>query len=591
MTGRGFPALGRRSHESGQALAVIVVLVAVLMLVPASIQMTASNQLPMSQQATFSQQALQAARAGLSDYVNWVQGHTNYPSSYCSSGVASWTCPSGKAADSTNPAFANAALASKWVYTQGSSSSSPSVAYQYLVNTSSLSSYGTGDFTVYATGRAGDPGHWVYQTIQATVQFGAPPCPGTPVTTIIPSWVTYISVTAVGAEGGGQSRTDSATVTSGSNSVGDASITSADQGKAVTGTGIPANSYVGTVTAATSFLLSSSSTSQVNVNATANGTSVTIGGVGDGGDGAELGETITNTYPVTPGTGSNPPGWGSPPYYVTLMPGSPGYSGSYHLLSFASLGGSGGCSAAGLAGGNGGGQGLGISTMLGGGGGAASALCFGQAAVCESANLTPSSIKVCNPSMQAGCMLIVAGGGGGVGGANSLGTAGGSGGWYCSANCSGGSPTWTGNGGSGSAILGLGSASGGSRGGSTSPAGGSGGIANGWNLIGALNGTGGGGGGGYLKGGGGGSAGVLGVGVGASGGGGGAGQSGVSPTPISCNTTPTASQASSSVYDANGDGIVSIQLYTGSSCSSLGSAHTWLSVLEVQQIDANAALQ
>jgi hypothetical protein len=45
------------------------------------------------------------------------------------------------------------------------------------------------------------------------------------------------------------------------------------------------------------------------------------------------------------------------------------------------------------------------------------------------------------------------------------------------------------------------------------------------------------------------------------------------------------------VYDANGDGIVSIQLYTGSSCSSLGSAHTWLSVLEVQQIDANAALQ
>lgn len=72
------------------------------------------------------------------------------------------------------------------------------------------------------------------------------------------------------------SRTDAATVVKGSDSVADTSITAADQGSVVTGTGIPAGTYVGTVTAGSGFLLSSSPTSQVNVLATDNGISVTI---------------------------------------------------------------------------------------------------------------------------------------------------------------------------------------------------------------------------------------------------------------------------------------------------------------------------
>ncbi|HAM01854.1 MAG TPA: hypothetical protein DCQ30_06450 [Acidimicrobiaceae bacterium] len=71
-------------------------------------------------------------------------------------------------------------------------------------------------------------------------------------------------------------RTDTATVTSGSDSVADSSISVADQGKALTGTGIPTGTYVGTVIVGTSFLLSSSPGSQVDVNATGNGTSVTM---------------------------------------------------------------------------------------------------------------------------------------------------------------------------------------------------------------------------------------------------------------------------------------------------------------------------
>ncbi len=73
------------------------------------------------------------------------------------------------------------------------------------------------------------------------------------------------------------SRVDTATVTNGSATVADTAITASDQGHLLQPTtGIPANTYVGTVTAGTSFMLSSSPTSQVNVNATAGASSVTI---------------------------------------------------------------------------------------------------------------------------------------------------------------------------------------------------------------------------------------------------------------------------------------------------------------------------
>lgn len=660
-----------RREQSGQALVVVAAIVVLLMLIPASIQIMASNQVPMSQQTTFSQQALEAARAGLSDYVDWAQGHVSYASGYCSSGVPTWTCAGtfndgsstsgsttftsatanfttadvgrsivendakgavaagttiaavtnsttvtlsqnaaktassvsfripgrgafsdgsatsgsvtftsatahfassdlGRAivetdsqgaipasttiesvtnattvvlsqsaaatassvafqlparvatADTTNPAFANSALAGQWVYSQGSATSNPSVAYQYLVNDTTLSALGLGLFTVYATGRAGDPGHWVYQTIQATVEFGAPACPGTPVTVPIPGWAQWLAVTAVGAQGGGQN-----------------------------------------------------------------------GGQGNGGDGAELGSVISDIWPVAGGVvqGDASHAWPTPSY-ITIMPGGAGYSGSYHLLSLAGMGGTGGCGAPGLTGGNGGGEGLGVSTQLGGGGGGGSAVCFGQEADCTNASeIDPGNeVKMCNPSFTAPCMLLVAGGGGGAGGQNSLGSAGGSGGWYCSANCST-SPTWTPNGGNGTAILGFGQASGGSQGGSNSTSGAGGGVANGWNLVGALNGTGGGGGGGANKGGGGGQAGVLGIGVGASGGGGGNGDSTVSSSPVACNGTPAVTQASSSDYQSSGNGMVSIQFLTGSGCTSTSLVSNWVAVLEAQQIDPNASLQ
>lgn len=76
---------------------------------------------------------------------------------------------------------------------------------------------------------------------------------------------TYVTVPLAG-------RTESVTTTSGSPTVSDTGIAANDQGRLITGTGIPASAYVGTVTPGVSFLLSSRPDSQVNANATASGT-------------------------------------------------------------------------------------------------------------------------------------------------------------------------------------------------------------------------------------------------------------------------------------------------------------------------------
>lgn len=108
-----------------------------------------------------------------------------------------------------------------------------------------------------------------------------------------------------------QTRTDAATVTSGSSTVTDASVLSTDKGSAVSGTGIPAGTFVGTVTAGASFTLVDANNRLVN--ATANGTSVTIVTPGSVGHAFPIGSKITfagtggaldgNTYTVT-GLGS-----------------------------------------------------------------------------------------------------------------------------------------------------------------------------------------------------------------------------------------------------------------------------------------------
>jgi len=100
------------------------------------------------------------------------------------------------------------------------------------------------------------------------------------------------------------SRTDTATVTSGSGTVSDTSITWADFGKPVTGTGIPTNAYVGTVTPGTSFVLSSVQGQNVPCwpgttnafQATANGTSITVSGSNVGPLPVQVGQYRTTRW-------------------------------------------------------------------------------------------------------------------------------------------------------------------------------------------------------------------------------------------------------------------------------------------------------
>lgn len=110
------------------------------------------------------------------------------------------------------------------------------------------------------------------------------------------------AVLAIGWETGtaalsytGATRSDTCATTSGSATVTDTSIVAADQGRVVTGAGIPANTYVGTVTPGASFLLSSSPTSQANVTATATAASVNLAITDAIGPAA----TTSATIPVT----------------------------------------------------------------------------------------------------------------------------------------------------------------------------------------------------------------------------------------------------------------------------------------------------
>jgi hypothetical protein len=106
------------------------------------------------------------------------------------------------------------------------------------------------------------------------------------------------------------SRTDSAVVTSGSATVTDAAIATTDKGHRVQPTtGIPANTFVGDVSAG-SFKLSSSPTSQVDVPATAPATSVKIESSGLAPLDNDIGPLVNDPVAIQTGTsGDNPENW------------------------------------------------------------------------------------------------------------------------------------------------------------------------------------------------------------------------------------------------------------------------------------------
>lgn len=111
--------------------------------------------------------------------------------------------------------------------------------------------------------------------------FAATTSVGAPTTVTAPTGFSAVTNAEIGTTGHyltlwARQRLDTATVASGSATVADTHIQTGDQGKPVFGPGIPPGTYVGTVTPGTSFLLSSSPTSQVDVTATANGADLIV---------------------------------------------------------------------------------------------------------------------------------------------------------------------------------------------------------------------------------------------------------------------------------------------------------------------------
>ena len=83
---------------------------------------------------------------------------------------------------------------------------------------------------------------------------------------------------ATGQGGTSAQRTDTVTYSNVGSTITDATIAAVDLGKPVAGTNIPVPSYVGTVTAGVSFVLSSTPNTSTPVSPTGSGTTMTVGG-------------------------------------------------------------------------------------------------------------------------------------------------------------------------------------------------------------------------------------------------------------------------------------------------------------------------
>jgi hypothetical protein len=274
-------------------MAVIVGLMGVLLLAPLSVQVLATGQMPASTRAMKVQDAIEASHAGLSDYVNHLQGPYTYLTR-CSTGwdalaslvsgsgvttlpvnavptavnvgdkiqigsgssaqtvtaangpgstppgapgtstiyvgifsasttfnagtpvfdlttqswATTWSCPSGSARDSSNPAFANYPNDAHWAPVHNGTTAW-NEAFQYVVNSSTVDpkALGAQGLTLYITGRAGVPGSYVYETLEATVAaqpllFDSNTCSSTGYQITVPAAATSAEVLLWGAQGG-----------------------------------------------------------------------------------------------------------------------------------------------------------------------------------------------------------------------------------------------------------------------------------------------------------------------------------------------------------------------------------------------------
>ncbi len=197
-----------RVIDQGQAMLLVVGLIALLVAVPVAINVLAVGQAPTSEEAALVVQARQAANAGISDYINRVEAAVGY-TQYCSTGMAKWTCPGTTSpAPASNPAFVNSpTLVGQWytdgVTMRGVANGTPS--YRYVVNSPNTANPAL--VTIYSIGQAGtQSGLHTSSTEEAALTVCGAGCL-TPVTAAscikVPTGAVSAKIVAYGAAGAG----------------------------------------------------------------------------------------------------------------------------------------------------------------------------------------------------------------------------------------------------------------------------------------------------------------------------------------------------------------------------------------------------
>ena len=475
--------LGRRD-DRGQAMAVIVALIGVLMLAPLSVQVLATDQMPSSTKATYTQDAIEAARAGLSDYVNHLQGPYSYLE-YCSPGFTSLTTTLSITTPTTslavNPLPAAVASGDTIQIGSGTSGATQTVTASAAA-VAGAQTISVNSFT--ASSASFSPGTSVFDMTLTPTWASTWTCPSTlPDGTSRPTrdtnnpafanypndshWAPVHNATAAGYEAF-QYVVDSA-ISNPQNIAAQRVVTY------ITGRAGPPGRYVYATLEAT---ISLSPLTFDSSDCTTNGYQITVPSAATSAEvllyGAEGGASYLLGGPSYGGSGNGDQVTVYPPLIVggqqtwVVDPGMAGGTGNFNLVSTGYAPGGAGCSGSlSTAGGQGGVQ-SGVATGNGGGGGGASALCFGTTSSCTSgsqlddglcsdAYVLATTAAAESASNTGACVMAVAGGGGGSGGVGGL-IAGGVGGFWSNAG------SWTPSGQPGNNILGLGQAAGGAAG-------------------------------------------------------------------------------------------------------------------------------
>ncbi len=220
--------------EEGQALLVVLGMVAIVVLLATAIEVSLAGRLKVQATTSLSEEALQAANTGLADYESWLTHSTKeweYAYAYCSKGAFS-TC--GENPDPHNPAYSGKFDPACATSSSNASTGAPGATgyfgwesvrssggsqeqFQYVVNSTKATTTG-GEVHVYVQGRAGRSGDYTCRTIKAlydgpqvqksTTTLVAPnSCNGATIPETAPKTTHYMEIEAIGGDGqsGGES--------------------------------------------------------------------------------------------------------------------------------------------------------------------------------------------------------------------------------------------------------------------------------------------------------------------------------------------------------------------------------------------------